>query len=62
MIKDVYDIIQLQYNSGIKTYLELMTSDTDLKTAQINYLNSLYAVLSSKLDVEQALGNINTKQ
>lgn len=62
MSKDVYDIIQLQYNSGIKTYLELMTSDTDLKTAQINYLNSLYAVLSSKLDVEQALGNINTKQ
>lgn len=61
MSKDVYDIIQLQYNSGIKTYLELMTSDTDLKTAQINYLNSLYAVLSSKLDVEQALGNINTK-
>lgn len=62
MSKDVYDVIQLQYNAGIKNYLELMTADTDLKTAQINYLNSLYAVLSSKLDVEQALGNINSNQ
>ncbi|HUH75105.1 MAG TPA: TolC family protein [Chitinophagales bacterium] len=62
MSQDVYDVIQLQYNAGVKNYLELMTSDTDLKTAQINYLNSLYSVLSSKLDVEQALGNINTNQ
>lgn len=58
MSQDVYDVIKLQYDAGVKTYLELMTSDTDLKTAQINYLNALYAVLSSKLDVQRALGDV----
>lgn len=56
--KEVYDIIKLQYDEGIKTYLELMTSETDLRTSQLNYLNALYLLLASKIDVERALGNI----
>ncbi|MFD2742565.1 MULTISPECIES: TolC family protein [Sphingobacterium] len=56
--KEVYDIIKLQYDEGIKTYLDLMTSETDLRTSQLNYLNALYILLSSKIDVERALGNI----
>lgn len=56
--KDVYNTIKLQYNEGVKTYLELMTAETDLRTSQVNYLNSLYSLLSSKLDLEQALGTI----
>ena len=56
--RQVYNTIKLQYDEGIKTYLDLMTSETDLRTAQINYLNSLYNLLSSKLDVQQALGTI----
>lgn len=58
MSKDVYDIIKLQYDEGLKTYLDLMNADTDLKAAQVNYLNALYAVLSSKLDVQKAMGTI----
>lgn len=54
----VYNTMKLQYDEGIKTYLDLMTAETDLRTAQINYLNSLYSLLSSKLDVKQALGTI----
>ncbi|WP_432714018.1 TolC family protein [Pedobacter sp.] len=56
--KQVYNTIKLQYDEGIKTYLDLMTSETDLRTAQLNYLNSLYSLLSAKLDVKQALGTI----
>jgi len=56
--KQVYNTIKLQYDEGIKTYLDLMTAETDLRTAQINYLNSLYNLLSAKLDVQQALGTI----
>jgi len=56
--KQVYATIKLQYDEGIKTYLDLTTAETDLRTAQINYLNSLYSLLSSKLDVKQALGTI----
>ncbi|GAA4787698.1 TolC family protein [Olivibacter ginsenosidimutans] len=60
--KEVYNTIKLQYDEGIKTYLDLMTAETDLRTTQINYLNALYAVLSGKLDVQQALGNITFNQ
>ncbi|WEK18930.1 MAG: TolC family protein [Candidatus Pedobacter colombiensis] len=60
--KQVYNIIKQQYDEGIKTYLDLMTAETDLRTTQLNYLNSLYSLLSSKLDVQQALGTIIVNQ
>ncbi len=59
LAQEVYDVIQLQYRSGIKTYLEVINSETDLRTAQINYYNALYSLLASKIDVEKALGQIN---
>lgn len=59
LAKEVYDVIQLQYRSGVKTYLEVITSETDLRTAQINYYNAAYQVLASKIDVQKALGQIN---
>ena len=55
---DVYNTIQLQYKAGVKTYLEVITSETDLRSAQVNYTNALYNVLATKIDVQQALGNI----
>jgi outer membrane protein len=58
LARDVYKTIELQYRSGIKAYLDLITSATDLRTAEVNYSNALYQVLSSKLDVEKALGTI----
>lgn len=60
--QQVYQTIKLQYDEGIKTYLDLMTSETDLRTAQLNYLNSLYSLLSSRIDVQQALGTITVNQ
>lgn len=58
LAQEVYDIIQLQYRSGIKTYLEVITAETDLRTAQNNYYNALYLLLSNKTDVERSLGKI----
>ena len=58
LAEEVYDVIRLQYNEGIKTYLDLMMAETELRTTQIKYLNALNAVLSSKLDTEKALGKI----
>jgi outer membrane protein len=55
---DVYRVLQLQYRSGIKTYLEVLIAESDLRTAQINYYNSLFQVLSSKVDLQKALGQI----
>lgn len=59
LAKEVYDVIQLQYKSGIKTYLEVITSETDLRLARINYYNALYQVLANKIDVQKALGQLN---
>lgn len=59
LAKEVYNVIQLQYRSGVKTYLEVITAETDLRTAQLNYFDALYGVLSSKIDVEKSLGTIN---
>jgi outer membrane protein TolC len=58
LASDVYNTVQLQYKSGIKTYLEVIIAETDLHTTQLNYYNSLYQVLSSKIDVEKALGTL----
>lgn len=59
LAKEVYDVIQLQYKAGVKTYLEVITAETDLRSAEINYYNALYQVLASKTDVQKALGQIN---
>jgi outer membrane protein len=58
LAQEVYDVISLQYRAGVKTYLEVVTAETDLRTAQINYFNSLYEVLSSKIDVLRSLGDV----
>lgn len=58
LAQEVYDVIQLQYKAGVKTYLEVITSEADLRTAQINYFNALYQVLASKVDAERALGTL----
>ena len=59
LAKEVYDIIQLQYRSGIKTYLEVITSETDLRNSEINYYTAMYQLLASRIDVQKALGQIN---
>lgn len=55
---EVYETVQLQYKAGIKNYLEVIIAETDLKSAEVNYYNALYQVLSSKVDIEEALGLI----
>lgn len=56
--QEVNDVVRLQYTQGIKAYLEVITSETDLSTAQINHLNATLKLLSAKLDVQKALGKI----
>ncbi len=58
LAKDVYHTIQLQYRAGTKSYLEMISAETDLRTAEINKANALYQVLSTKLDVQRALGTV----
>lgn len=59
MAEEVYEIIKLQYDEGVKAYVDLIVAETELRTTQLNYYNALYSVLSSKLDLQRALGNID---
>ncbi len=59
MAREVYETLQLQYQNGVRTYLDVITAETDLRTSQINYFNTLNQVLSSKMDVLRVLNQID---
>jgi outer membrane protein TolC len=56
--KEIFNTVKFQYDKGTKAYLEVIVSETDLRTAELNYLNILFQVLTSKLDLEKASGEI----
>ncbi|MDT3404953.1 TolC family protein [Mucilaginibacter terrae] len=58
LAKDVYNVVSLQYREGIKTYLDLIVAQTDLRTASLNYYNALFQLLQSKVDLQRALGTL----
>jgi len=55
----VFFIVNLQYKQGLIPYLNLVTAESNLLTAQINYTNALFQVLSSKVDLQKAMGIIS---
>ena len=61
LAKDVYKVVSLQYREGIKTYLDVITAQSELRTAELNYYNALFQLLSSKIDLEKALGILNVQ-
>jgi outer membrane protein len=58
LANEVYNVIRLQYQQGIKTYLDVIIAESDLRTSQLNYYTALYQLLQSKIDVQKALGTI----
>lgn len=58
MAREVYDIVKLQYREGIKPYLDVIVAESDLQTSEINYQNALFQLLKSKIDLEQAMGDL----
>ncbi|RVU01058.1 TolC family protein [Mucilaginibacter limnophilus] len=58
LAQDVFNVVSLQYREGIKVYLDVIVAQTDLRTAQLNYYNALFQLLSSRIDVERASGTL----
>jgi len=61
MAKDVYGIVSLQYKQGVVAYLNVITAESNLISSEISYLNALFQVLLSKVDLERAMGNTLSK-
>lgn len=59
LAQEVYDVIQLQYQNGLRPYLDVSVAEAELRTTRINYYNALYQVLASKMDVQRALGKVD---
>ena len=58
LAREVYNIVRLQYREGIKADLDVIIAENDLKTAEVSYLNALFQVLESKIDLEKSMGDI----
>jgi outer membrane protein TolC len=56
--KNVFRIVSMQYKQGIVAYLNIIVAESNLITAEIGYINSLFQLLSSKIDLEKAIGII----
>jgi outer membrane protein TolC len=59
LAEEVYEIIHLQYQNGLRPYLDVSVAEADLRTTRINYYNALYQILASKMDVQRALGKVD---
>ena len=62
LAKDVYHVVSLQYREGIKIYLDVIVAQSDLRTAELNYYNALFQLLSSKIDLQKASGTLSVQQ
>ena len=58
MAQRVYFVVELQYKQGIVAYLNVITAQSNLITSENGYINALFQTLSSKVDLEKAMGNI----
>jgi outer membrane protein, multidrug efflux system len=57
--KKVFFIVNLQYKQGIIPYLNVTNAQSNMVNSGIAYLNALFQVLSSKIDLEKAMGKIS---
>jgi len=57
--RNVYRIVTLQYKQGIVAYLNVIAAESYLITAEVGQATALFQLLSSKIDLEKALGDIS---
>lgn len=62
LAKETYDIVERQYLQGVVPYLNVITAETNLITSELTYETSLFQVLSSKIDLEKAMGIITVNK
>lgn len=53
---EIYEKTNIKFKEGVGSTLEITQAETDLKTAQTNYMNALYDLAVSKLELKKAMG------
>ena len=55
---DVARVTRIKFNAGVGSNLEVITAETDLRSAQTNYYGAVYDVLVAKVDRDKATGEL----
>jgi outer membrane protein TolC len=56
LAQEIYKMANMKFTEGVGSSLEIVQSETELKNAQINYLNALYDLVLAKIDYQKSLG------
>jgi outer membrane protein len=54
----VAKVTRIKFEQGVGSNLEVVTAESDLKQAQVNYYNALYDVLVARINIEKAFGKL----
>ncbi|PCH67209.1 MAG: transporter [Bacteroidetes bacterium] len=57
LAEEVYNNTKLKYEQGVGSNFEVLSAQTDLKTAQTDYYAALYDVIIAKIDLDNDNGN-----
>jgi len=58
LAQEVLHVAQVKYQQGVGSSLEVTQAETDFETADNQYIQALYNVLISKVDLDKAYGRI----
>lgn len=58
LAQDIYNKSLLKFKEGVGSSLEVTQAETELKSAQNNYLNAIYDLVLSKVDLKTAYGSL----
>ena len=58
LAETVYGQTKKKYEAGTGSNLEITSAQTDLITAQNNYINALYSAIVARIDYLKAIGKL----
>ncbi|HEX6427299.1 MAG TPA: TolC family protein [Niastella sp.] len=58
LAEEVYEQTKKKYESGLGSNTEITAAQTDLKSAQTNYINALYDAIVARIDYLKAIGKL----
>jgi|RhiMetdeSRZDD1v2_1073273.scaffolds.fasta_scaffold41403_2 outer membrane protein len=58
LAEDVYEQTKKKYEAGLGSNTEITAAQTDLKSAQTNYINALYDAIVARIDYLKAIGKL----
>lgn len=61
LAEKAYSMAEVRYKEGAGSQLEVLNADIALKQAKTNRLNSVYNYITALAEIDQILGNVDTK-